>query len=199
MKSSRVALDLILEVHSSLFSALSLPVKPTPPPCRYSREHAHTLNSQSISIKSGNGWLRLSPARRQALSYPFNSAEQRVDFQAVILGYRDLVVYDIWAAALGKLEDAEDGPWREKGYGLIKMMCERWPRDWRVSPPQISNASFSILVSDLSAHLPRCKERNWFEEKGREKRLLFPFWSLPSRYICLDARRGNGSRGRAGR
>lgn len=88
------------------------------------------------------------------------------------MGYRDLVVYDIWAAALGKLEDAEDGPWREKGYGLIKMMCERWPRDWRVSPPQISNASFSILVSLFSAHLPRCKERKWFEEKGREMRLM---------------------------
>jgi hypothetical protein len=53
--------------------------------------------------------------------------------QALALGFLDISVYDIKAAALNKLVEPEDGPWRELGIETIKIMCQKWPENWRVS------------------------------------------------------------------
>jgi hypothetical protein len=44
-----------------------------------------------------------------------------------------LSVYDIKAAALNKLVEPEDGPWRDMALDTIKLMCQKWPENWRVS------------------------------------------------------------------
>ena len=53
--------------------------------------------------------------------------------QALALGFLDISVYDIKAAALNKLVESEDGPWRDLGIETIKIMCQKWPESWRVS------------------------------------------------------------------
>ena len=49
------------------------------------------------------------------------------------LGFLDISVYDIKAAALNKLVEPEDGPWRDLGIETIRIMCQKWPENWRVS------------------------------------------------------------------
>jgi len=71
----------------------------------------------------------------------------RAHVQALALGFLDISVYDIKAAALNKLVGPEDGPWRDMGLETIRLMCQKWPENWRVSCLLITP---SPLLSRLS-------------------------------------------------
>jgi hypothetical protein len=64
---------------------------------------------------------------------PFLMNDENANVQALALGFLDISVYDIKAAALNKLIEPEDGPWRDMGLDTIKTMCQKWPENWRVS------------------------------------------------------------------
>lgn len=55
--------------------------------------------------------------------------------QAISFGYRDIVVYDVKAAALSKLTKDDEVVWRDQAMDVIQHMCKQWgTKDWRVSP-----------------------------------------------------------------
>ena len=66
------------------------------------------------------------------------------------LGYLDLSVYDVKAAALNKLVEPQDGPWRDLGFETIKLMCSKWPKNWRVSTLRVLPSPIGADARPLS-------------------------------------------------
>lgn len=67
-------------------------------------------------------------------SYALHRGLHQWKLQAISFGYRDVVVYDVKAAALSKLTKDDEVVWRDQAMDVIQQMCKQWgSKDWRVS------------------------------------------------------------------